>query len=77
MNLIDLIIDKFDGVIIDDDEREHYRVKGKKYDICFDRQRVEWSCNCPAFTFRHKFKRTGCKHITEVKLNKSKRLFGI
>ena len=33
--LIDLIIEKFDGVLIDDFGWEHYKVDGKEYDIRF------------------------------------------
>ena len=55
--LLDLIIEKFDGVLVDDYGWEHYKVDGKDYDIRFDPSRIEWSCDCMAFKFRHKFKR--------------------
>ena len=64
--LLDLIIEKFDGVLVDDYGCEHYKVYGKDYDIRFDPSRIEWSCDCMAFKFRHKFKRKYCKHILEV-----------
>ena len=46
--LINYIIDKFDGVILDDYDREVHKVDGKPYNITFDRSRLEWSCSCPA-----------------------------
>ena len=52
MNLVEYIIDKFDGVILDDYDREVHSIEGKPYKITFDRSRAEWSCSCPAFTFR-------------------------
>ena len=48
--LMQKVIDEFDGVLIDDYGWEHYQIKGKKYDIRFDRSRLEWACDCPAFT---------------------------
>ena len=44
--LINYIIDKFDGVILDDYDREVHKVDGKPYNITFDRSRLEWSCSC-------------------------------
>ena len=58
--LIDFIIDKFDGVMIDDYGWEHHKISGKDYDIRFDRSRLEWACDCKAFQFRHKFRRISC-----------------
>ena len=72
--LIDYIIDKFDGTIIDDYEREIYKVGGKPYDITFDRSRVEWSCSCPAFTFRRRHKISKCKHIIQIQNEKFEKL---
>ena len=65
-----MIIEKFDGVLIDDFGWEHYKVDGKEYDIRFDPSRIEWACDCMAFKFRHKFKRKYCKHIIEVQNRK-------
>ena len=39
--LMQKVIDEFDGVLIDDYGWEHYQIKGKKYDIRFDRSRLE------------------------------------
>ena len=68
-DIIDKIIKEFDGVLIDDYEWEHHKVDGKDYDIRFDRSRLEWACDCKAFTYRHKFKKKYCKHILEVQTN--------
>ena len=43
--------------LIDDYGWEHYKVDNKDYDIRFDRSRLEWACDCKAFTYRHKFKK--------------------
>ncbi len=70
MELIDLIIEKFDGVLVDDYGWEHYKVKGKDYDIRFDPSRIEWACDCKAFTFRRRHKIKYCKHIEEIQSKK-------
>tara|TARA_B100001939_G_scaffold346768_1_gene366409 strand:- start:2268 stop:2528 length:261 start_codon:yes stop_codon:yes gene_type:complete len=64
--MIDLVIETFDGVVIDDYGWEHHKISGKPYDIRFDRSRLEWACDCKAFQFRHKFRKRYCKHIEEV-----------
>ena len=70
--LQELLIEKFDGSIIDDYGWEHYSIKGKKYDIRFDRSRIEWACDCPSFTFRRRHKIKYCKHIMEIQSKKLK-----
>ena len=70
--LFDLIVETFDGVVIDDYGWEHYKVKGKEYDIRFDPSRIEWSCDCKAFTYRHRWGKRYCKHIIEVQDRKFK-----
>lgn len=69
-NIIDKIIKEFDGVLIDEYDWEHYKVDGKDYDIRFDRSRLEWACDCPAFKFRRRHKIRYCKHIKEVQNKK-------
>ena len=49
--------------------------KGKKYDIRFDPSRIEWACDCPAFTYRYKFKKKYCKHILEIQDKKFKQRY--
>tara|TARA_B100001175_G_C19090388_1_gene440172 strand:- start:132 stop:395 length:264 start_codon:yes stop_codon:yes gene_type:complete len=72
--LQDLIIKTFDGIILDEYDREIHRIEGKSYDITFDRSRVEWSCSCPAFRFRRRHKISKCKHIIEIQNRKFKTL---
>ena len=64
--LFDLIVETFDGVVVDDYGWEHYKVKGKEYDIRFDPSRIEWSCDCKAFTYRRRWGRKYCKHIKKI-----------
>lgn len=64
--ILDLIVEKFDGTIIDEYGWEHYKVKGKQYDVRFDPSRLEWACDCKAFQFRGRHKIKYCKHINEV-----------
>tara|TARA_B100000287_G_scaffold202409_1_gene191136 strand:+ start:6333 stop:6593 length:261 start_codon:yes stop_codon:yes gene_type:complete len=68
--LLDLIIEKFDGIIVDDFGWEHYTIPNKKYDIRFDPSRIEWACDCPAFVYRRRFNKKYCKHITEIQERK-------
>ena len=72
--LINYIIDKFDGVILDDYDREVHKVDGKPYNITFDRSRLEWSCSCPAFTYRRRFNTSKCKHIVQVQNERFEKL---
>ena len=64
--LVQKIVELFDGVLIDDYGWEHYKVNGKDYDIRFDPSRLEWACDCPAYTYRYKFKKKYCKHILQI-----------
>ena len=72
--LLDYIIDEFDGVILDDYDREVHKVDGKPYNITFDRSRLEWSCSCPAFTYRRRFKTSKCKHIVQIQNERFEKL---
>ena len=74
MNLVEYIIDKFDGVILDEYDREVHTIKGKPYNILFDRSRLEWSCSCPAYTYRRKFNTSKCKHITFIQNERFEKL---
>jgi|TARA_R100001015_G_C4594528_1_gene149803 hypothetical protein len=73
--LVEKVIEIFDGVLIDEYGWEHYKVVGKPYDIRFDRSRLEWACDCPAFKFRRKHKIRYCKHILEVQERNYKRRY--
>ena len=72
--LINYIIDKFDGVILDEYDREVHKGDGKPYNITFDRSRLEWSCSCPAFTYRRRFKTSKCKHIVQIQNERFEKL---
>ena len=72
-NIIDKIIKEFDGVLIDDYGWEHYKVDNKDYDIRFDRSRLEWACDCPAFKYRRRHRIKYCKHILEIQERNLKR----
>ena len=72
--LINYIIDKFDGVILDEYDREVHKVDGKPYNITFDRSRLEWSCICQAFTYRRRFKTSKCKHIVQIQNERFEKL---
>ncbi len=74
-SLINTVIELFDGVLLDEYGWEHYKIKGKKYDIRFDPSRIEWACDCPAFTYRYKFKKKYCKHILEIQDKKFKQRY--
>ena len=71
--LMRIDMDEFDCLLLDEYGWEHYTIKGKKYDIRFDRCRLEWACDCPAFTYRRKFRKKYCKHILEIQDKKWKR----
>ena len=71
-DMIEYIIKKFDGVLIDGYGWEHYIVDGKEYDIRFDPSRIEWACDCKAYQFRRRHKIKYCKHIIEVQDKKFK-----
>ena len=67
MNLLEYIIEKFDGEILQDNR---WRVDGSKGDHYY----VEWhpyhghySCGCKGYMFRKK-----CRHIQEIKNSSSK-----
>ena len=74
-SLINTVIELFDGVLLDEYGWEHYKIKGKKYDIRFDPSRIEWACDCPAFTYKYKFKKKYCKHILEIQDKKFKQRY--
>ena len=48
MNLVEYIIDKFDGVILDEYDREVHTIMQTLQHI-IRRSRLEWSCSCPSY----------------------------
>ena len=67
MSIAELIIEVFNGVIIDEYDILHYKVDNKKYDITYNEERREWGWDCPAFKWHKKSKAQGCKHIKAAK----------
>ena len=61
MNLVDLIIEKFDVEIIVPNQWRVDGSNGKKYTVNWDKFHRQYSCNCLGYTYRRK-----CKHITEL-----------
>ena len=61
MNLVDLIIEKFDGEIIEDNRWRVDGSNGKKYTVEWDKFHKNYSCNCLGYIYRRR-----CKHITHI-----------
>ena len=61
MNLLEKIIDTFDGVIIEDNQWTVDGSKGNRYIVEWDPYQRNYSCNCLGYTYRKR-----CRHITEV-----------
>ena len=59
--LIDLIIKKFDGEIIEDNKWRVDGSKGNHYWVEWHPFHKHYSCGCKGYAFRKK-----CRHITEV-----------
>ena len=71
MNLIDYIIEKFDGVILEDNQWTVDGSKGKRYVVEWHPYHKNYSCNCLGYTYRRK-----CRHITEISESFRKQLRG-
>ena len=61
MNLVDLIIEKFDGEIIVPNQWRVDGSNGKRYTVNWYKFHRQYSCNCLGYTYRRKF-----RHITEL-----------
>ena len=61
MNLIDKIIEVFDGEIMEDNQWRVDGSNGNKYTVEWDPYHRYYSCNCLGYTYRSK-----CRHITEI-----------
>ena len=61
MNLIDYIIKKFDGEIIEDNRWRVDGSNGKKYTVEWDKFHKNYSCNCLGYIYRR-----DCKHIKQI-----------
>ena len=61
MNLIDKIIEVFDGEIMEDNQWRVDGSNGNKYTVEWDPYHKNYSCNCLGYTYRRK-----CKHIKQI-----------
>ena len=68
--LLDLIIDKFDGVIIEDNQWVVDGSSGNRYIVEWNAFSKNYSCNCKGYMFRKK-----CRHITELSNSFRKKLY--
>ena len=61
MNLLEKIIDTFDGVIIEDNQWTVDGSNCKRYIVEWDKYNKKYSCQCKGYIYRKK-----CRHITEL-----------
>ena len=61
MNLIDKIIEVFDGEIMEDNQWRVDGSNGNKYTVVWDPYHRDYSCNCLGYTYRRK-----CKHTNFI-----------
>ena len=71
MNLVDYIIEKFDGVILEDNQWTIDGSKGNRYIVEWYPFEKKYSCSCLGYTYRRK-----CRHITEISESFRKQLKG-
>jgi hypothetical protein len=61
MNLLEKLIETFDGEILEDNQWRVDGTNGKHYTVKWDPYHKNYSCNCLGYTYRRR-----CKHITEL-----------
>ena len=71
MNLVDYIIEKFDGVVLEDNQWTVDGSKGNMYIVEWDPYQRKYSCNCLGYTYRKK-----CRHITQISESFRNQLWG-
>ncbi len=59
--IIDYIIEKFDGEIMEDNQWRVDGSNGNKYTVEWDPYHKNYSCNCLGYTYRRK-----CKHTNFI-----------
>ena len=59
--MMELIIEKFDGVILEDNQWTVDGSNGKRYVVEWHPYHKNYSCNCLGYTYRRR-----CKHITHI-----------
>ena len=71
MNLVEYIIEKFDGVILEDNQWTVDGSKGNRYIVEWDPYQRKYSCNCLGYTYRKKR-----RHITQISESFRNQLWG-
>ena len=71
MNLVEYIIEKFDGVVLEDNQWTVDGSKGNRYIVEWDPYQRIFSCNCLGYTYRKK-----CRHITQISESFRNQLWG-
>ena len=71
MNLVEYIIEKFDCVILEDNQWTVDGSKGNRYIVEWDPYQRKFSCNCLGYTYRKK-----CRHITQISESFRNQLWG-
>ena len=69
--IIDYIIEKFDGEIMEDNQWRVDGSTGKKYTVEWDSHHKNYSCNCLGYTYRRK-----CKHTNFISESFRNQLIG-
>ena len=71
MNLLETLIEKFDGVIIEDNQWTVVGTSGNKYTVEWHPFSKMYSCNCKGDIYRRR-----CKHITQLSESFRNQLWG-
>ena len=71
MNLVEYIIEKFDGAVLEDNQWTVDGSKGNRYIVEWDPYQRNYSCNCLGYTYRKK-----CRHITQISESFRNQLWG-
>ena len=67
--LLDLVIEKFDGEILVQNQWRVTGSKGDRYTVTWDPYQRKYSCNCKGHMVRRK-----CSHVTELSNTFKKRI---
>ena len=68
-HLLDLIVEKFDGEILVDNQWRMTGSNGNHYVVTWDPHQRKYSCPCKGHMFRKK-----CSHVTELSNSFKKRM---
>lgn len=70
-DLFDLLMEKFDGEVMVDNQWRVTGSKGDHYTVTWDPYQRKYSCNCKGHMFRKK-----CSHVTKLSEGFRKRVQG-